>query len=213
MKKSLPLILIVAILAGGGYFYMTNKKSDAPQPTITQVKEATEWAAAIASGRPTLCTMTKGEEKMDYLIKGKKMKATMITMVESKKMTSYMLNDEKYLYTWEDGKDVGTKMTIPTDLPAEASNNRVAKEGEEQFKTPDLDSESGFDNLKNEGYTIKCDGVTASDADFVSPQSVKFTDLSEMTKAIPSPNATGEYDMNALEEMAKKYGSTMPTEH
>lgn len=208
MKKSLPLILIVAILAGGGYFYMTNKKSNAPQPTITQVKEATEWAAAIASGRPTLCTMTKGEEKMDYLIKGKKMKATMITMVESKKMTSYMLNDEKYLYMWEDGKDVGTKMTIPTEEETKKMTDSAKEYSRNMPNTPTFDSESGFDNLKNEGYTIKCDGVTASDADFIPPQSIKFTDLSEMTKAIPSPNATGEYDMKALEEMAKKYGAT-----
>ena len=212
MKKSLPLILIVALLAGGGYFYMTNKKSDAPQPTMTQVKEAAEWAAAITSGRPTLCTMTKGEEKMDYLIKGKKMKATMVTMVESKKMTSYMLNDEKYLYMWEDGKDVGTKMTIPTEEETKKMADSAKEYSRNMPNTPTFDSESGFDNLENEGYTIKCDGVTASDADFVSPQSVKFTDLSEMTKAIPSPNATGEYDMKSLEEMAKKYGATMPTE-
>ena len=210
MKKSLPLILVIALLAVGGYFYMNNKKTDAPQSKVQQVKEATEWAAAIASGRPTLCTMTKGEEKMDYLIKGKKMKATMVTMVESKKMTSYMLNDEKHLYMWEDGKDVGTKMNIPTEVESKKMAETAKEYSKNTPETPDFNTESGFDSLENDGYTINCEKSAATDADFVPPQSVKFTDLSEMTKAIPSPNADGEYDMKALEEMAKKYGASMP---
>ena len=211
MKKALPLVLVLILLAIGGYFYMNNKKTDTPQSVVEQVKEATQWAAAIASGKPTLCTMTKGEDKMDYLIKGKKMKATMVTTVESKKLTSYMINDEKYLYMWEEGKGVGTKMPIPNDMPAETKNNTTTQQTEPKYKTPSFDSESGFDNLKNEGYTIKCDGSSATDADFIPSQSIKFADLSEMTKAIPSPNSSGEYDMKALEEMAKKYGATMPS--
>jgi len=212
MKKALPIVLVLILLAIGGYFYMNNNSTDAPQSAIEQVKEATQWAAAIASGKPTLCIMTKGEDKMDYLIKGKKMKATMVTMVESKKLTSYLLNDEKYLYMWEDGKDLGTKMTIPT----EEETKKMADSAKEYTKnmpdTPNFDSESGFDSLKNDGYTIKCDGSSATDIDFIPPQNVKFTDLLEMTKAMPSPNATGEYDMKALEEMAKKYGATMPNQ-
>lgn len=209
MKKALPVIVIL-LLSLGGYFYLKNQQTDAPQSQVEQVKEAAQWAAAIASGKPTLCTMTKGEEKMDYLIKGKKMRATMVTTAESNKFTSYMINDEQYLYMWEDGKNVGTKMTIPTEEEAK----KMAESTKEYTKnipgTPVFDSESGFDNLENDGYTIKCDGAAASDADFVPPQSVKFTDLSEMTKTIPSPNTNGEYDMKALEEMAKKYGSTIP---
>lgn len=210
MKKSLPLVLLVVLLAIGGYFYMTNKKTDTPQSSMTQVKEATEWAAAIASGKPTLCTMTKGEEKTEYLILGKKMKATMATMVESTKMTSYMVNDEKYLYMWEDGKNMGTKMAIPTEEEAKKMEEQVKEYTNNTPETPDFNSESGFDSLENDGYTINCDKSAATDADFVPPQSVKFNDLSEMTKAIPSPNAAGEYDMKAIEEMAKKYGATMP---
>lgn len=212
MKKALPIIVVLLLLSLGGYMYLKNQKNDAPQSKVEQVKEATQWAAAIASGRPTLCTMTKGEEKMDYLIKGKKMKATMVTLVESNKLTSYMLNDEKYLYMWEDGKNVGTKMTIPTEEETKKMAESAKEYSNNMPDTPSFDSESGFDNLENDGYTIKCDGATASDADFVPPQSVKFTDLSEMTKAIPSPNANGEYDMKAIEEMAKKYGATMPSE-
>ncbi|MBP9702228.1 hypothetical protein KBD69_00935 [Candidatus Woesebacteria bacterium] len=212
MKKALPLVLVAILLAFGGYFYMNNKKTDAPQSAVEQVKEATQWAAAIASGNPTLCTMTKGEEKTEYLIKGKKMKATMLTQVESTKMTSFMLNDEKYLYMWEDGKEVGTKMAIPTEEEAKKMAESAKEYSKNTPETPDFNSESGFDTLKEDGYTINCDKSAASDSDFVPPQSVKFTDLSEMTKAIPSPNASGEYDMKALEEMAKKYGATMPSE-
>lgn len=212
MKKILPILLVGALLVGGAYYYQNSRPTDAPQTLIEQASEATQWAAAIASGKPTLCTMTKGEEKMDYLIKGKKMKATMVTLVESNKLTSYMLNDERYLYMWEDGQTVGTKMTIPSEEEAK----KMAESAKEYVNnipdTPNFDSESGFDNLENDGYTIRCDGATATDADFVPPQSVKFTDLSEMTKALPSPNAAGEYDMKALEEMAKKYGATMGSE-
>ena len=211
MKKLFPIAFIAIIAAVALYYFMNNKKTDSPQSVVEQVKEATQWAAAIASGKPTLCTMTKGEDKMDYLINGKKMKATMVTTVESKKLTSYMVKDGKYLYMWEEGKDIGTKMAIPTEEEAKKMADSAKEYTKNMPDTPSFDSESGFDSLKNEGYTIKCDGSSATDADFVPPQTIKFTDLSEMTKAIPSPNASGDYDMKAIEEMAKKYGANMPS--
>lgn len=211
MKKILPLLLVGALLAGGAYYYQSSRPTNTPQTILEQAGEAAQWAAAIASGKPTLCSITKDEEKMDYLIMGKKMRATMVTMVDSSPKTSYMLNDEQYLYMWEDGNEVGTKMAIPS-----AEETKKMAESAKEYTnnipdTPAFDSETGFDSLKNEGYIIKCDGVSATATDFVPPASVKFTDLSEMTKAIPSPNASGEYDMKALEEMAKKYGATMPS--
>jgi uncharacterized protein YxeA len=210
MKKSLPLVLLVVLLAIGGYFYMTTKKTDVPQSSMTQVKEATEWAAAIASGKPTLCTMTKGKEKTEYLILGKKMKATMTIMEESNKQTAYMINDEKYFYMWEDDKDMGTKMAIPTEEEAKKMEEQAKENTNSTPETPDFNSESGFDSLKNDGYTINCEKSAATDSDFVPPQTIKFQDLAELAKSFPSPIAEGEYDIEAIEEMAKEYGATMP---
>ncbi|GAB4026401.1 MAG: hypothetical protein Fur0011_2010 [Candidatus Microgenomates bacterium] len=205
MKKILPILLVGALLAGGVYYYQSSRPTNAPQTILEQTSEAAQWAAAIASGRPTLCTVTKGEEEMDYLIMGKKMKTTIVTMVDTQKMTSHMLNDEKYLYMWEEGKAIGTKMAIPTEEETKQMVDTAKEYSKNMPDKPNFESESGFDSLKNEGYTINCDGSSATDADFIPPATVKFTDLSVMTKAIPTPNEVGEYDMKDLEEIAKKY--------
>lgn len=212
MKKFLPLVLILGILGGGAYYYQRTQSSNAPQSTLQSLGEASEWAAAVASGKPTLCTMTKGEEKMEYLIKGKKMKATMNTLVADTKTTSYMVNDEKYLYLWQDGQTQGTKMAIPTEEETKKMAEDAQKYVVEKPNTPDFYNESGFDALENGGYTINCSVATASDADFVPPTTITFVDPSALMQKMAPSETSSMPDAKTLEEMAKKYGATMPSE-
>ncbi len=213
MKKLLPVLVVVAILSVGGYLMLNKPKSNKPQSSMQQASEASEWSSAIASGRPTTCTMTKGEEKMQYLIKGKKMKVTMQTMVESAKSTSYMINDEKYVYIWEDGQTQGTKMAIPTEEEVKKMTADAQKYSNDLPETPDFDSESGFDTLKNDGYVINCESATASDSDFIAPTTVTFVDPTAMMNALPATDPDGKIDMSQIEAIKKQYGGEVPANY
>ena len=64
MTKKLTSLSIVAFasifLAG------CTKQSNTPQTTNKTVSEASEFAKAIQSSKPTTCVMTKDNDKMEY---------------------------------------------------------------------------------------------------------------------------------------------------
>lgn len=201
-KKIVPILVILLLVAGGGYYLTTrNAGSGAPQTVGQAAGEAAEFAKAMESGKPTLCTMTKGADKMEYLIKGKKMRANITTVVEGKTTLSHMINDEQFFYMWVQGEKNGTKMSavVPSpsasDLPGDVS-------------VPKFESETDYEELKNEGYTIVCQTGGVEDTDFVPPADVSFIDPSAMLNAIPSPGADGTIDMQKLQELQEQYGGT-----
>lgn len=70
-----------------------------------------------------------------------------------------MVNDEAYTYIWSEGEKTGFKTKIITDTVTPTPNSGV--------KQPE--------------------DVSQTDTDFVPPSDVKFTDLAEPMKAVPSP--------------------------
>lgn len=212
-KKLVPVIVVLVILALGSYYLKTRSSTTPPtnQTTSQAMNEASEFAKAIESGRPTVCTMAKGDDKMEYQIKGKMMRMQTTTTMKdesgvSKTTVGHMINDTKYLYIWDDKTKQGSKMTIPTDLPAEASTKPLAKEGEEIKIAPKFDNQADYESLKNEGYTITCKAGSVEDSVFTAPSDVKFIDPTEMMKVIPSPDTAGNIDLSKIEELTKQYG-------
>lgn len=202
MQKIIPVAILVLLLGGGYYFYSQSKSSSPTQSMNKTASKAQEFARAIESGKPTLCVMTKGEEKMEYLIKGKMMRANFTIVAEGKPTLSHMINDEKYFYMWSDGQIQGTKMNLLVPSPSPVPN------APKDIEAPKFDSVDDYDKLKNNGYTIDCKGATVTDSDFLPPTDVKFIDPSEIMRAIPSPDANGQIDMKQIEELKKKYGAT-----
>lgn len=207
MNKNIIISIVIILLIAGGVYAMQNKKSTTPgtQTTNQTVNEANEFAKAIESGKPTVCTMTKGSDTMEYSIKGKKMRIKTTNAATNDKgvlitTVGNMINDEKYFYTWDDTSKQGSKMSmvIPSASPV-ASTEPIES-------APKLDSQEDFDQLKNEGYTINCKAGSIDDSIFTPPSDIKFIDPSEMMKAIPSPDAAGNFDMSQLKELQKQYG-------
>lgn len=210
MNKKLIIGAVVLLLLAGGAYAMKSKNSTSPSTSKSQsngqlTNEATEFAKAIESGKPTVCTMTKGSDTMEYSIKGKKIRIkTTNTIVDekgaSKTTVAHMVNDEKYFYTWEDSSKQGSKMSlaIPSSTPT-ASITPIEN-------APKFDSQADYDNLKSEGYTINCKASIIDDSVFTPPSDVKFIDPTEFMKQIPSPAANGQIDMKQLEELQKQYG-------
>jgi len=172
---SLSIVAFASIFLAG-----CTKQSNTPQTTNKTVSEASEFAKAIQSGKPTTCVMTKDNDKMEYFIKGKKMYANMTTIIENKTILSHMINDEKYLYMWTDGSKQGSKINLlVSPLPAEATPTTVAKEG-----GPKFESESDYQNIKNEGYTIDCKPSNIDDTAFTPPSNINFIDPTEMMQQL-----------------------------
>lgn len=202
-KKIIPIIAIIVILIVGGYFLKTKKQTNTvnvPQTVNQTMSEAAEFAKAIESGKPTTCIMTKGSEKMEYFLKGKKMFANITTMIENKTIVSHMINDEKFLYMWSDDQKQGSKISMIIPSPSTSSSSPS------EPLTPKFESEKDYENIKNEGYNINCKSSNIDETAFVPPLDIKFIDPTEMMKAIPSPDAAGNIDMSRFEELQKQYG-------
>lgn len=208
MNKKVFLGVIALILLAGGAYFIQQQQTSAPS-TQTQkevMSEAAEFAKAMKSGRPTTCTMTKGDDVMEYHLKGKKMAANVTTSTEGKSTISHMINDEQYLYVWADDSKQGSKMslTIPSPSPVNAPTSAD--------QVPEFNSVDDYDQLQNDGYTINCQAGKFADSVFTPPTTVEFIDPSAMMRAIPSPNAAGEYDMSQLKELQKQYGGMTTAE-
>ena len=134
------------------------------------ISEATEFAKAIESGKPTHCTMTNITDKLEYFIKGKKMYINMSNIIENKTVLSHIINDEKYFYMWTDGQKQGSKI----NLLASPSNP----------PTPKFESEADYEKFKNNGYTIVCNSSNIDDTAFIPPSDINFIDPTEMFKQI-----------------------------
>lgn len=201
---SLSLVVLSSIFLAG----CTKKGPEAAQTqsSAKNISEATEFAKAIESGKPTICTMTKGDDKMEYLIKGKKMRMNTATSDS----VGHMINDEKYMYIWDDKTKQGSKMLIPTEEEAKKMEQDVKKYQDQLPKSPKLENESDFKDLEDDGYTVSCKAVSVDDSVFNPPSDVKFIDPTEIMNAIPSPDSMGNIDMSKLEELSKQYGA--PTE-
>lgn len=205
---SVSLILLSSfILSGCTKKGPESNQTQSPKETMS---EATEFAKAIESGKPTICTMSRDEDKMEYLIKGKKMRMNTTTSIadeagKSVVTVGHMINDEKFMYFWDDKTKQGSKMAIPS----EEETKKLAEDTKKlqaDTKIPKFGSEAGFDTYKNEGYTVSCKAGAVDESVFTPPKDISFIDPTEMMKAIPSPDSMGNIDMSKLEELSKQYG-------
>lgn len=213
-KKLVPVIVILLLLAGGGY-YLKTKGSPAGvvgNQTDSQVmNEAAEFANAIESGKPTVCTMAKGDDKMEYQIKGKMMRMQTTTTMKdesgvSKTTIGHIINDTKYLYIWDDTTKQGSKMAVPTEEESKEMANKAKDYQANIQSAPKFDNQADYESLKNEGYTVNCQSGSVDDSVFTPPTNVQFIDPSAMMKTIPAMGEDGKYDMSQLEELQKQYG-------
>lgn len=204
-KKVIITVIVVLLLAAGGYYLKsrTGSTTTSSQTVGSVVKESAEWAKAIESGKPTSCVMTKDSEKMEYYIEGKKMRADITSTVEGKTQLSHMINDSTYLYIWTEGQVQGSKTAIPSEDEVKQMTEDANKY-QESDNTPDFTTESAYDNLQTQGYTIDCRGVSAESSKLTPPVSITFIDPSEMMKKITPADGSG-IDMEKLQEMAKQY--------
>jgi protein associated with RNAse G/E len=155
--------------------------------------------------------MTKSENTMTYYVQGKKLRADMDNIVgegaEAKRVVSHMVNDGAFLYMWADGEKNGTKMAIPSEEETKQMAEDAKKYQAENPAAPKFESETDYNSLKDEGYTITCKSTTVDAALLTPPKDLTFIDPTEIMKKVTPTGSGAAIDMEKLQEMARQYGA------
>lgn len=197
MKKLLPLVVILGLVAGAGYYYQSRSPQPQEQSEQQMANEAQQFAQAIESGRPTTCKLTKGSDTLEYLLKGQFMRANITSSVEGTTTVSHMVNDGSYVYVWVDGQTQGSKMSlaVPSSTPQDSFSS-----------APQLSGAEDYNAFKDQGYSIVCQASSLTDSDFTPPSNITFVDPSTIVNTMPVPDADGQFDPKQLEELKKQFG-------
>lgn len=163
------------------------------------------WAEAVKGGAALKCTFTdaKNTQSTNYEVKGKKMHMVSVSTGE-KKTSTEMVNDGEYMYTWEQGKDQGMKIKVPTEAELQEMKE---KSGGALKNTPDFTKQEDIEKLQNDGSKIDCTPGVVSDSTFVPPTNVTFQDFSAVMDNALKKAQEGMTDeqKKAVEDAMKKY--------
>lgn len=193
-------VIVVALLVGGGLFFMTQKKTSAPQPqTTTQTATENQNTSMFSSFKDLLskntsveCNYTdeQGRQTKSYIKNG----SVRVDMVAANPQDggSVILKD-KTMYVWG-GEKEGFMMTI-SDI----------EDLQKNVPTGALSAQSNIaENI--EKYKESCKEASVDDSHFVVPTDIKFTDMSQILKMAPSgTQAYPSMDQKKVEEMMKQY--------
>ena len=161
-KAFITLILTSLFLSACG----TTPTSEVKPTEIVKKSISQSLKDLIASGTAQKCIWTTTEDNKTIsgtmLISGQKFKQTIITG----EINTFNITDGTNFYSWSDGSKTGLKMNI-----AETQKN-LPTSAETQSSSIDW----------NKQYNYDCSPTTVTDADFIPPQDITFTDFSETLK-------------------------------
>jgi len=146
--------------------------------TGTTTQKAEKLAQIIERGGQADCKVTNlaDNSTTQIIVSGKKMKIVGSDFGEGKKGT--MVNDGSFNYIWSEGEKTGFKTKTVSDTITPTQTSEV-KQPEDVSQTA-----AGFEDETK--YKMDCATRTISDSVFTPPVEVKFTDFSEVMKAVPS---------------------------
>ncbi len=152
----------------------------ATQNKAEQVKQASKLSDIIANGGNAACNITNltdPKENTTMVISGKKMKISGGTIQDGKK--GFIINDGTYTYIWSEDSKEGFKMKNPEE--------DKTKDQEENKLIPVVSKDELVNDYEDESkFKVECQTNVVKDTDFVPPITVKFTDPTELMRAIPS---------------------------
>ncbi len=179
MKKILPIILALAVLASAGYFLMNRQPETGPVPTQREAApgeaEVTEQTLTgrlqemLTLGQSLKCTWRRDDQNFGTTyIKGKKVYSD--TTANGQRAQVIVVDNCSYF--WEEGSPQGMKMCFEPEAAEETGETLDTEAYEELFaQTPDV--------------SYECVKTIISEALFNPPASVEFTDLQQMMESLP----------------------------
>jgi hypothetical protein len=184
-KAKISLVIFSAVLLSACTTKAPGVENQAGdnQPTETEQSSTSSLRDLLAMGKNQKCivtTSTTNEEgiKTDTIgtiyISGKNVAQEVSVTSSDKKAPNInmrMISDGTYMYSWDTSKKtpgMKIKMTEPSDGGVQNTKGQSGS--------------VDFDNKVN----MKCSGWSVDNGMFTIPSDVKFTDLSEMMKNIPT---------------------------
>jgi len=173
MKKFLPIIIILVVLAVGAWAFLGKDKPRVSIPVPGEVKkEAGEKGEefvgkikeVVQKGVPMKCSYTQGGFAGTSFIKGKKMYNEVVQEGKS----GYVIIKDNCMWSWSEGEKQGTKMCFKEDFW------EMSEEYAEQGKAA-MPVEAEY----------RCIPAIFTDAKFNPPANVNFMDMDEMMERLP----------------------------
>ena len=180
-NKTLPIIIVIAVvvIGAGAYMLFGRSKSAVPTDSITVSTETTDTSVsetfsgtlkeAISLGVGMKCTYNVGGYEYEGYIKGENYRGKMMT-AEGKTGTVIVKDD--CMWTWEEGDTEGLKICY---------TETETVEGEE------VNGEGGVwdqPSAAGSGVDYNCVPAAVSDAQFTPPATVNFLDPTEMIEGM-----------------------------
>lgn len=190
-------LIVIAVLAGGWYFY-SGKQSSIPysqnnsQGSSVGDKITGKFAELISAGKSMECTFsgeTDGYKTSGTVfVAGKNMRGDFNSEAQGKMMDSHMIQDGETIYTW-------------TTDPKQGMMMKISKEDVAKYKDgPADDSNKSFD--MDQSYDYDCKAWGADPSKFEKPADIQFVDLSaQMEKAAKSMDQGGSSACSACDQI------------
>lgn len=191
--KNIYIVGAVVLIAVGAFFFMSQKKAEAPtdkamtEQAAQQVPQVTSTSHSLkdflAMNVAQTCSYNRTDATMDisgttYVDNGKVRTDTVMTDHKTQKvMHSQAIIDGGYIYAWSDSTPFGVKMQLAA-LPTAGS---ASAKGASANGAPDVDSK----------YDYKCAQGAVNAAVFVPPTNIEFKDMSAMMQQMMGKNGMG----------------------
>lgn len=196
MNKSIFIVgtLIVVLLAGGFFFYTYNKSnSKATQDIRTEESVMEKFSGSItdllSSGKSLQCEFSSEIENVKssgkVYIQGENMSGEFTTDVDGTQVTSNMIRNGEWIYTWATDQTTGIKMQVTKE---DLTDGRPISPDDVTDPTPDNSNENPFDD----NYTYDCSPWIPNSAMFTPPTNIEFVDLQAQMQEIKE-DAMGEF--------------------
>lgn len=203
MKNKLALIIVFVLLAGVAAYFVLNKKNSSVtnnQPTQSATQSPNVFTSikdALSKSLSLVCGFTDDQGRMTKsYIKNGAVRAD-VTGKTAQESGSVIVKDKKMYYWTDDKKTAFTMDLTDQQLSGQAVPTGTSGQPQQQNVMAML-----------EKYKNACKPGVVSDSLFVPPTDVKFSDMTQLLKAVPSvPQTTPGLQMTQqqIQDLMKKY--------
>lgn len=183
MKNLVPVLVILLLLGVGGYYFMNSQKSKPPaveqkaagsreqgSNIFSSIKDALSKSVSLKCDYPD----PSGKGTITSYIKNGAVRMSSINMGPQGNGSAIMKDNKMWI--WDDTKKEGMVLTL-NPPEADKTNKSAPKEDQREKVLAEM-----------EKYKSYCKTEVVSDSLFTPPAGVKFTDLENIMKQVPSVN-------------------------
>jgi hypothetical protein len=192
-------VILLIVLGAAGYFLMNKSQAPSQTESSTSVPQEQNTSAfstikdALSRSLSLQCDFTNEEGiQTTAYIKNGAVRSDMTSSTPGQ--SGHMIMKDNTFYSWQDGKTDGIMMKFsPEDL-----------DSAQQQATQGVNPQESLDTM--EKYKESCKTANVSDSVFTPPSEVKFQDMSEMMKMMPTGGGTApSIDPSKIQEMMDQY--------